>query len=604
MVMVRISLLLLQSYYNTLLKQFVFTIITSTHYNNIYFTNFMPYTVCRLILKNTTKRLHTDMEDELNEANTEHISAVHSEEKTEPCCKPSYQIRKLRNKGAIIILVWNFLMINAYNFLEESTSVPYAKDIGMVAFGLTLPLAGWLTDVYLGRHKVIRWSIWIMWIGSMLATASSIIAQLVENYNKINHIISFVVVLAIAIGFGGYQANIIQFGLDQLQDASTIEITAFIRWYIWTIFSSQVVFTKKCFEQYYLLGMIIVCTCITVVISAFFILNSELVKEPTTQNPFKLIYKVMQYAIKHKHPRCRSAFTYCEDELPSRIDFGKSKYGGPFTVEQVEDVKTFLRLLVATAIASIIASIIITLHRLEYKLIKAFLHNPSNILIMKECYRETFLTSTIECLAVALLIPLYEFIIYPTTHRLVPSVKIYQKFILGVVLQIVTVIILMVFDSTVIKAHQEHNINSTIHCILTYDQGALSSNYDGTSKWIILAQLLGTISRAIVCISGLEFLVSQTPYTMRGLLFGVTYGSALIFTLIGSGTFHLITQGSSTWGTGVISCEFWYLFSLLFVLIIFSGLLLIVGRWYKNRKREDVLPNEHIFAERYYSQMQ
>ena len=38
-----------------------------------------------------------------------------------------------------------------------------------------------------------------------------------------------------------------------------------------------------------------------------------------------------------------ATMTYCEDELPSRIDFGKNKYGGPFSTEQVEDVKTVLR---------------------------------------------------------------------------------------------------------------------------------------------------------------------------------------------------------------------------------------------------------------------
>ena len=48
------------------------------------------------------------------------------------------------------------------------------------------------------------------------------------------------------------------------------------------------------------------------------------------------------------------AFTYWEDELPSHIDFNKRKYRGPFTTEQVEDVKIFLRLLVIIAIASII----------------------------------------------------------------------------------------------------------------------------------------------------------------------------------------------------------------------------------------------------------
>ena len=41
----------------------------------------------------------------------------------------------------------------------------------------------------------------------------------------------------------------------------------------------------------------------------------------------------------------QSAFTYCEDHTPSRLDLGKNQYGGPFTTEEVEDVKTFLRLL-------------------------------------------------------------------------------------------------------------------------------------------------------------------------------------------------------------------------------------------------------------------
>ena len=36
---------------------------------------------------------------------------------------------------------------------------------------------------------------------------------------------------------------------------------------------------------------------------------------------------------------------YCEDELPSRLDVGKEKYGGPFTTEQMEDVKAFLGIL-------------------------------------------------------------------------------------------------------------------------------------------------------------------------------------------------------------------------------------------------------------------
>ena len=55
---------------------------------------------------------------------------------------------------------------------------------------------------------------------------------------------------------------------------------------------------------------------------------------------------MLNYARKNKYPRKRSAFTYLDEEQPSRLDFGKDeKFGGPFTEEEVEDVKTALRLI-------------------------------------------------------------------------------------------------------------------------------------------------------------------------------------------------------------------------------------------------------------------
>ena len=87
------------------------------------------------------------------------------------------------------------------------------------------------------------------------------------------------------------------------------------------------------------MGPLLITICLTLVVSTNYLFSNRLIKEPVTQNPFKLIYKVVRYAIKTKHPRQRSAFTYWEDDPPSRMDFGKIKYGGPFTTEQVEDVK-------------------------------------------------------------------------------------------------------------------------------------------------------------------------------------------------------------------------------------------------------------------------
>ena len=67
--------------------------------------------------------------------------------------------------------------------------------------------------------------------------------------------------------------------------------------------------------------------------------------EESSRNSLKIIVRVLGYSYKHRRPERRSAFTYWENYIPSCIDLGKEKYGGPFTYEQVEDVKTMFRLL-------------------------------------------------------------------------------------------------------------------------------------------------------------------------------------------------------------------------------------------------------------------
>ena len=42
--------------------------------------------------------------------------------------------------------------------------------------------------------------------------------------------------------------------------------------------------------------------------------------------------------------------TYIDEEQPSRLDFGKHKFGGPFTEEEVEDVKTIFLFLPLVAV--------------------------------------------------------------------------------------------------------------------------------------------------------------------------------------------------------------------------------------------------------------
>ena len=42
--------------------------------------------------------------------------------------------------------------------------------------------------------------------------------------------------------------------------------------------------------------------------------------EPGHQNPYKSVFNVIKFAEKHKHSLRRSAFAYCDDYVPFRID--------------------------------------------------------------------------------------------------------------------------------------------------------------------------------------------------------------------------------------------------------------------------------------------
>ena len=278
----------------------------------------------------------------------QHDKHIRLQERLKMCFKPSYKLRKLKNRGAILVLVCNFLVTSVFYYISIKSVIPEQHctlcfKLIEVPVGLVLPFAGWLADIYLRRYKVLIFSIVTMWISSLLLT----IAFVVETLVPFTNYIQIVLLATLGIGYGCFQANIFQFGIDQLTDASTDEIVSFINWYSWSYVNSGT-FTKflsLCISpREKFVAPLLLCVSLSIIAGLILWCNEVLVKEPVTKiNPFKLIHRVLKYAVKHKHPEGRSAFTYCEDELPSRLDFGKSKYGGPFTTKQVEDVKTFFR---------------------------------------------------------------------------------------------------------------------------------------------------------------------------------------------------------------------------------------------------------------------
>ena len=90
----------------------------------------------------------------------EHVSLLNSgpttKEQLKVYCKPTYRMRRLKNKGAIMVLIWNYLVTSVFHFINRMKNYDHGLlfNVQLVTGGLTLPIAGWLADVYFGRYKV------------------------------------------------------------------------------------------------------------------------------------------------------------------------------------------------------------------------------------------------------------------------------------------------------------------------------------------------------------------------------------------------------------------------------------------------------------------
>ena len=143
---------------------------------------------------------------------------------------------------------------------------------------------------------------------------------------------------------GVFEANAIQFGVDQLHFTPSDELSRFVHWYYWSTCAFQEILVLGL--MHWRLGSFIVmvwisCGSVAVALVIIHCSSKGFVLEPVGRaNPIKHIINVLRYARQHTAPVFRSAFTYGEGP-PSRLDLAKERYGGPYTTEQVEDVKSF-----------------------------------------------------------------------------------------------------------------------------------------------------------------------------------------------------------------------------------------------------------------------
>ena len=90
---------------------------------------------------------------------------ITSKDKLRACCNVKcYQIRRVKNKGALLVLAISYLVSSALYFLGNITAHKLVYQVWVIPFSITTAIAGWLTNAFIGRYKMIHCSIWIMWL--------------------------------------------------------------------------------------------------------------------------------------------------------------------------------------------------------------------------------------------------------------------------------------------------------------------------------------------------------------------------------------------------------------------------------------------------------
>ena len=295
--------------------------------------------------------------------------------------------------------------------------------------------------------------------------------------------------------------------------------------------------------------------------------------ETLVKNPYKMVYLVLKYAWQNKYPENRSALTYWENKIPNRINLGKYKYGGPFKEEDVEDTKTFWRItiVILSTFGFFIAYYHTVLGVLSYT--NSFKDSTNSL----NGYGSYALWSFFNELIV-IMVPILELGVIP----LFPKIEYFLTNPLrgfGITYMMLTIsLIIMLIISTV------------GHFITQYEVGcslsSISSQVDMSYLYYMIPFAFSGIVSGLHTIFILEFICSQAPVNMNGMLTGMFWLVRAIYINIGAYLLMPFTNFDLN-GPGRLDCSFWSLSTQLVICVIGLIVYLVSSKWYKPRQREE-----------------
>ena len=237
------------------------------------------------------------------------------------------------SKKIMLLLVWQVLFSHSWNLLAyivtANVVVSYISTFLSFSFA---PLIGWLADVKFGRYEVVKFGSIVSFLASILYYFAMITGG---GDSTPSNLFSSVAIVFVSFGYTCYGAAMLPFLSDQIIGATSDELSAVVRWFYWAQYfsialSDIIVYfcTISNMGNLYVGSTLIFAVPLAVIIFSDCLCQQWLDRTHKVTNPIKLIIQVLNYTRKHSYPERRSAFTYIDEEQPTRMDYGKKNFGG------------------------------------------------------------------------------------------------------------------------------------------------------------------------------------------------------------------------------------------------------------------------------------
>lgn len=582
-----------------------------------------------------------------------------SDSETEPLLSPMPKVRAtirrrlfymnlvprglcLPSKTTVLILFWTLVVSAIYSTVTESAGVTveimsnkthihfkggisktvFLSYLGFVLASLFYPFAGYLADVHIGRYKAVIISLLLLVCAVLCFSMDSILylSHVITSDTQghiVNNSILFILLGAIgyifsAIGLAGYRANHIQFGLDQLLEAPNEYQGLFVHWVqMFTVLGFAIMESLlawyKC--QYSVEAKVTVLSSQTIFVLLLVLLllityslRGSFYSRNVRHNPYKIVCKVLHFARKHKHHLQCSAFTYFDNQHTSKIDFAKETYGGPFTTEQVEDVKTFLRMLIVLLVLGPVFILDIPSTAAFSMFTQHFTTNGVNDANTNCTLTWAVLDSgALKYLSATVFMLAYIWLIYSVLRNCIP--KIFTRLWIAHFLFVVGAVSMLLIDVSGHIIYYSREKKGAM-CMF-YTKVASSPKGELGMHWgvLILPNILTGIGQLLVMTNAYEFISAQSPHSMTGLFIGLFLAIRGFFQFLGAVVLYPIFSIDLFWKyeQPILTCGFGYLLFTCTIAVLSLILLTIVAKRYKYRERNDPAFNQ-IHVERVFVQ--